>query len=308
MLHILKTDPAVFQADIDGTKTYEIRFNDRGYSVGDELLLRETTHTGAEIAAGAALEYTGREVTKTVSHVLSGYGLADGWVILSFASPAPAAPASVDDMLPAVRALFAEIFDAPVGQSELETYRDRVIYALTDYVGAVARKAAGEPTRAADEYHLAVSTPAAQPAHEESPLTRYDLYTVTHERRIKPMKDGRYYLASDADQQQAATSAAARGAGRQEVLAQVGALLGIATAEGVEAALAAGTESSRAASSIDTQEFRDVVHAYAAYPADIKPLVAVIEHYKDTAVGRAVQVASKARGGAEPRAYTAGTA
>jgi hypothetical protein len=166
MNHILKTDPAVFQAVIDGAKTYEIRFNDRGFAVGDELLLRETTHTGAEIAAGAALEYTGREVTKAVSHVLGGYGLAEGWVILSFAS-ASAAPASVDDMLPAVRAMFAEIFDAPVGTGELEEHRDRVIVALTDYVCAVARKAAGEnPTLlAVDEYHRTLGAQVELPAH-----------------------------------------------------------------------------------------------------------------------------------------------
>lgn len=159
MNHILKTDPAVFRAVVDGAKTSEIRFNDRDYAVGDELLLRETTHPGAEIAAGAPLEYTGREVTKTVSHVLGGYGLADGWVNLSFASPSPA-PASVDDMLPAVRALFTEIFDTAVGAGEMEEHRDRVIFALTDYVGAVARKAASEnpKLRAVDEYHLLTSS------------------------------------------------------------------------------------------------------------------------------------------------------
>lgn len=96
MKHILKTDPAVFQAVADGAKTYEIRLNDRGFAVGDELLLRETTHTGAEIALGAALEYTGREITKHIGHVLGGYGLQDGWVILSFAERTTA-PVSLTD-------------------------------------------------------------------------------------------------------------------------------------------------------------------------------------------------------------------
>lgn len=85
--HELKTDPAVFQAVLDGLKTYELRMNDRGFATGDELRLRETRYTGAEIAAGAPLEYTGREVTRRVTHILTGpiYGLEAGWSILSIA-------------------------------------------------------------------------------------------------------------------------------------------------------------------------------------------------------------------------------
>lgn len=85
-LHRLKTDPAVFEAVVTGKKTYEIRFDDRGYQVGDVLVLRETAATGEEMKNGAPLIYTGREYTDQVSHILRGpcYGLADGWVILSF--------------------------------------------------------------------------------------------------------------------------------------------------------------------------------------------------------------------------------
>lgn len=85
--HILKTDPEVFQAALSGAKTFEIRLNDRGYAVGDVLGLRETKHTGAEMRAGAPLVYTGRECQRFVSHVLTGYGLADGWCCLSFKLP-----------------------------------------------------------------------------------------------------------------------------------------------------------------------------------------------------------------------------
>ncbi|MFY1903802.1 DUF3850 domain-containing protein [Achromobacter xylosoxidans] len=85
--HILKTDPEVFQAVLSGAKTFEIRLNDRGYAVGDVLGLRETKHTGAEMRAGAPLVYTGRECQRFVSHVLTGYGLADGWCCLSFRLP-----------------------------------------------------------------------------------------------------------------------------------------------------------------------------------------------------------------------------
>ncbi|WP_222850767.1 DUF3850 domain-containing protein [Achromobacter xylosoxidans] len=103
--HILKTDPDVFQAVLSGAKTFEIRLNDRGYAVGDVLGLRETKHTGAEMRAGAPLEYTGRECQRFVSHVLTGYGLADGWCCLSFRLPhaagesVPVASAEVMDAL-----------------------------------------------------------------------------------------------------------------------------------------------------------------------------------------------------------------
>ena len=84
--HELKTDPKVFEAVFTGAKTYEIRKDDRGFSVGDVLILKETTHSGAEMKAGAPLVYTGRSVLVSVSHILRGpiYGLEDGWVLLSF--------------------------------------------------------------------------------------------------------------------------------------------------------------------------------------------------------------------------------
>lgn len=88
--HDLKTDPDVFDAVWNGLKTFEIRFNDRNFKVGDWLSLHETKHSGSQMKAGASLIYTGRSMLRQVSHVLSGYGLADGWVCLSLVAPAPA--------------------------------------------------------------------------------------------------------------------------------------------------------------------------------------------------------------------------
>ena len=81
--HDLKTDPIPFQASWDGLKDYEIRSNDRDFQVGDHLVLRETKYSGAEMAEGKQLEYTGRVLDREVAHVLSGYGLPEGVVILS---------------------------------------------------------------------------------------------------------------------------------------------------------------------------------------------------------------------------------
>jgi hypothetical protein len=84
--HILKTDSVVFQAVLDRLKTYEIRFDDRDFHIGDTLLLKETKSTGEAMKKGKPLVFTGREITKKISHILRGpiYGLEEGWVILSF--------------------------------------------------------------------------------------------------------------------------------------------------------------------------------------------------------------------------------
>lgn len=83
--HDLKTDPEPFEAVLSGRKTHEIRLNDRGFKVGDRLVLRETLYSAAKLREiGGVPQYTGRAINKTVSHIQEGYGLAPGWVILSF--------------------------------------------------------------------------------------------------------------------------------------------------------------------------------------------------------------------------------
>ena len=80
--HYLKTDPQVFQQSLAGLKPFEIRLNDRDFAVGDTLILRETTTTGFRIQEGALLEYTGNELTREITSIVSGYGLSDGWVVM----------------------------------------------------------------------------------------------------------------------------------------------------------------------------------------------------------------------------------
>lgn len=71
--HYLKTLPKYF-IDVDkGVKNFEVRFNDRGYAVGDMLHLQE-------FASG---EYTGREITKEICYILDSEDYCkEGYVIL----------------------------------------------------------------------------------------------------------------------------------------------------------------------------------------------------------------------------------
>ena len=114
--HELKTDPGVFDAVASGVKTHEIRRNDRDFKVGDGLLLRRTKFTGAQMhmrPESCPLEYTGEECRRVVSHVLDGYGLQDGWVILSFAAAPVVAPAESAALLHAQRV-------APISDERIE--------------------------------------------------------------------------------------------------------------------------------------------------------------------------------------------
>lgn len=77
MIHNLKILPGYFVKVVDGSKKFELRKDDRGYKVGDTLLLREFD--------GEKREYTGREIRKEVTYILKGgmYGLQKGYVIMS---------------------------------------------------------------------------------------------------------------------------------------------------------------------------------------------------------------------------------
>lgn len=74
MIHELKILPEYFEAVTDGTKRFELRKDDRGFTVGDEIILKEWNGT----------EYTGRSVKKQISYILKNYtGLAKGYAVLS---------------------------------------------------------------------------------------------------------------------------------------------------------------------------------------------------------------------------------
>ena len=75
--HELKTWPEFFEAVLCGSKTFELRRDDRGYDVRDVLTLCEWDP--------AEQRYTGREVEVQVSYVLRNavnFGLREGFVVL----------------------------------------------------------------------------------------------------------------------------------------------------------------------------------------------------------------------------------
>jgi hypothetical protein len=93
--HELKTDPEAFDAVASGLKNFEIRFDDRGFQVGDTLILQRTRHSRLEMQNGSLLEYTGQIERRVVTYILRGpiYGLQTGWVIMAL-GPANCAPRS----------------------------------------------------------------------------------------------------------------------------------------------------------------------------------------------------------------------
>ena len=74
-MHELKIWPEFFEPVLNGKKTFEIRIDDRGFKIGDDLLLREYQ----------SQTYTGREIKKTITyiHPLIGYGLTAKYVCLA---------------------------------------------------------------------------------------------------------------------------------------------------------------------------------------------------------------------------------
>ncbi|XTP37108.1 ASCH/PUA domain-containing protein [Mycobacterium sp. TJFP1] len=76
-VHELKTWPLHFREIVAGRKTFEVRKNDRGFQVGDVLLLREYSPN--------ADHFTGATCRRTVTYILPGgnFGIADGHVVMA---------------------------------------------------------------------------------------------------------------------------------------------------------------------------------------------------------------------------------
>lgn len=77
MKHELKTWTKYFEAVFNGKKNFELRKDDRGFQIGDILILKEW-----EPELG---KYTGRQLTKSVTYIFEGgsLGLEKGFVIMA---------------------------------------------------------------------------------------------------------------------------------------------------------------------------------------------------------------------------------
>ncbi len=89
--HRIKTHPAPFAAILDGTKRHEIRKDDRGYAVGDVLVLEEF-EPDCFVDAIEQHGYTGRSVRVRVTYKSDGgtWGLPDGLCVMSIEVEVPA--------------------------------------------------------------------------------------------------------------------------------------------------------------------------------------------------------------------------
>lgn len=83
MEHVLRCWAEPFSAIWDGRKTFEFRLNDRAYSEGDTVILREWDQVQEF--------YTGRELMARVGYIICGpeWAIPSGYTILSLIAVSP---------------------------------------------------------------------------------------------------------------------------------------------------------------------------------------------------------------------------
>ncbi len=83
MTHELKCHPAPFQASRDGIKTFEYRYNDRGFTIGDTLKQLEWQPVAETLPLIGS--YTGCSLFQKVTYCLYGpqFGIPEGYCVMS---------------------------------------------------------------------------------------------------------------------------------------------------------------------------------------------------------------------------------
>ncbi len=75
-IHELKTWPEYFEQVYNGTKTFEVRRDDRGFKIGDQLRLREYDQV--------TKSYSGRQCLRNIVCIVVGgqFGIEKGNVVM----------------------------------------------------------------------------------------------------------------------------------------------------------------------------------------------------------------------------------
>ena len=78
MRHELKIQQPFADAVVEGRKTFELRYNDRGFQVGDTI---QFTAINGSYYTDSMHPINGREYE--ITYVLGGWGLNENWVALA---------------------------------------------------------------------------------------------------------------------------------------------------------------------------------------------------------------------------------
>jgi uncharacterized protein DUF3850 len=91
VIHELKVWPEYYERLADGSKTFEVRRDDRGYQSGDILRLREWKPIGDGAFTKGIGNFTGREIQRTVGFISRrGFGCDLGeYVVMSLLPGSP---------------------------------------------------------------------------------------------------------------------------------------------------------------------------------------------------------------------------
>lgn len=133
--HELKTWPPYFEGVVDGSKTFEVRREDRPFAVGDVLVLREWD---------PKLErYTGRSTKRSITYLMRGgrFGLERGYVVLGLAAATARNESANADTIAAAAIAYARAVDAADEKSRTaEEYEAANAEARRRLVAAVQRE------------------------------------------------------------------------------------------------------------------------------------------------------------------------
>lgn len=83
MTHNIKILETYVPAILDGSKTFEIRYNDRGYQRGDYVVFQAVNNKGKKICSAI----NGKRYK--IKFLVHGFGLQNGWCVFGI-EPAPA--------------------------------------------------------------------------------------------------------------------------------------------------------------------------------------------------------------------------